>query len=1032
MTTKILFIVSFLFQILPAQHLFHPLRAESTNGITRKPISTAAFPETLKVLAIRVQFQQDNDTRTSGDGRFDLSLTNERMIDSPPHDSAYFADHFKFAQNYYSKASNGKQNIVTTVLGKVITLKKQMKDYAPVNDNLPLAQMIEEAWHAADSLNPGFPFQQYSMFTIFHAGVGKDIDLRSSLGFDPTPLDIPSLYFGLSSLQKLLGNSFQGFQLSNSLFKITNSVVLPETEVRKIPSVAGDFVLKLSINGLLIASIGSHLGLPDLFETKTGKTAIGRYGLMDGQSIFSYAGICPPEPSAWEKIYLGWTTPIEVYGNKNLSIPAVGLFSTGNDTIYRIPISAKEYYLVENRNRDAKNNYHSISMKWNNQIIQKTFNKDEEYFTNTNIDSVYGVVIDIDELDWSLPGLINPYNDYKGGILIWHIDETIIEKNIASNTINADPKKRGIDLEEADGSQDLGQSYDFGNPGSGSEDGSPIDYWFKGNIFPNYLNEFSERSNPNSLSNTFAKSHVTLKNFSLTSPRMTFEVNVGDADIQLVKVIKRKNLKFNNSDAPISADLNGDGKQELIYTSGDSIYVLKDDLTPYLNNTTGLFYPKGGKFQPAYATSQLFPSSIKYFLSGVSDSTIYLFSGLDSNNDGIADTVRVTKAKSKFTTPAMTLYNSVVPWVTFIAGTERGYQVSISNVGPSGAPSELTLRNSLLYLSKTPIISSGSSPQYRSVEISESKINIIGSNEWEFFGNKILSASLARIENGTVDSNGVYGAVVFDNNSFSLINLSSQQVSNYPLKGITGALSFADIDMNGQIDVLLGSEFGLHAFNRAGVLIENFPQKTLDAGSVIGSPIVVKLTGSNEIAILFGSSNGQLYAYTSKGKMINGFPLQTGGIVSSPVLWGDKLVVASTDTSVYVWKTGNLFDTSKILWGNFLADNYHSNFIENTSTRIQKSTELLPKKFAYNWPNPVYSGSTNIRYFLGKSGTVKIKIVNLAGELVEELNGTSYAGMDNEVQWNISKIQSGIYFAQITANGIGEEQSQIIKIAVVK
>ncbi len=166
--------------------------------------------------------------------------------------------------------------------------------------------------------------------------------------------------------------------------------------------------------------------------------------------------------------------------------------------------------------------------------------------------------------------------------------------------------------------------------------------------------------------------------------------------------------------------------------------------------------------------------------------------------------------------------------------------------------------------------------------------------------------------------------------------------------------------------------------------------------------------------------------------MLAGFPLQTGGIVSSLAISNEYLSAASTDSSIYFWRVNNLFDTAKVYWNGFLADKNNSNFVDNKYSISQKSSELLPKKFAYNWPNPVYSGSTNIRYFLGKSGTVKIKIVNLAGELVEELNGTSYAGMDNEVQWNISKIQSGIYFAQITASGSGEEQSQIIKIAVVK
>ncbi|MDP1677329.1 MAG: T9SS type A sorting domain-containing protein [Bacteroidota bacterium] len=1030
MITKFFFVAVFLSQILLPQKLSHPLRAPSPNNSNRTLLSVKSFPDTMKVLAILVQFkfEEKNDSRTSGNGQFDTALTTERIIDSPPHNSAYFADHFVFAQNYFSKASNGKQNIATTVFDKVITLKKEMKDYAPVNSNLPLAEMLKEAWYTLDSLYPGeIQYQQYSMFTVFHAGVGKDIDLRASLGYDPTPLDIPSLYFSLSSLQNLLGNSFQGFSLKNSPFKIPNSVVLPETEVRRIPSVGGDFVLKLSINGLLIASIGSHLGLPDLFETTTGKTAIGRFGLMDGQSIFSFAGICPPEPSAWEKIFLGWTTPIEVFGNKTLNAPAVGLYPIGNDTIYKIPISAKEYYLVENRNRDAQKNNHFITMKWNGQTIQKTFSQDEDFFSNANIDSAFGVVVDVDELDWSLPGIINAYNDYRGGILIWHIDETIIEKNIASNTINADPKRRGIDLEEADGSQDLGQSYDFGNPASGSEDGSPIDYWFDGNIFPNYKNEFSENTSPNTLTNTYAKSHVTIKNFSVASPRMTFEANVGDADIQLMKVIKRKNLKFDNNDAPLAADLNGDGKQELIYTSGDSIYVLRDDLTPYLNNTTGLFYPIGGRFQPVYLTNFGGDPNPNNNYKGIlvsHDKTAYLFNVVNTQNS-IADTLSTLTLSEKIVTPPS--YNAKDKSILLGVDSNRYARLDYQ----FGANSTIYIVNTYSPLADIPLILTSNVRPYsfysKNKYLDGTSPNIF----YSYDNKKIIAATLGRFTktNNLTSKEGAKDVIIFDDNSL-IVSINGKQIT-FGVE-LSASLAVADINNDGAMEILLGTSNGLFCINENGIVQENFPLKVLDGGKIVGSPIVVKMTGSTETAILFGSSNGQIYAYTSKGKIVYGFPLQTGGIVSSPVLWGDKLVVASTDSSIYVWKTGNLFDTSKILWGNFLADNYHSNFVENTGTVSKKSSEFLPKKFAYNWPNPVYSGSTNIRYFLGKSGTVKIKIVNLAGELVEELNGTNYAGMDNEVQWNITTIQSGIYFAQITASGNGEQQSQIVKIAVVK
>jgi hypothetical protein len=1009
MKIKILLAALLLSTMLFSQKLSHPVRAAFNGSVSRA--ASNAFPDTLDILAIRVQFQTDNDSRTSGNGQFDLSVSSERIIDAPPHDSAYVSDHFVFAENYFSKASNGKQHVRTTVLGKVITLKKLMKDYAPVSGNLPLAQLIEEAWRAADSLYPGYPFQQYDMFAIVHAGVGKDIDLRAALGYDPTPLDIPSLYFNLNSLRSVFGNSYQGVVLNNSLFKIPNSVVLPETEVRRIPSVGGDFVLKLGINGLLVASIGSHLGLPDLFDTKTGKSGIGRFGLMDGQAIFSFSGIAPPEPSAWEKIYLGWTTPIELYGIKRISAPAAGLYSTGNDTIYRIPVSAKEYYLVENRNRDAKENNHSITMRWNGQTITKQFSQDEDYFTNTNIDSAFGVILDVDELDWSLPGLINANNSYKGGILVWHIDETIIEKNLAANSINADPAKRGIDLEEADGSQDIGQTYDFGTPGSGSEDGSPLDYWFSGNIFPQYKNEFSETTNPNSLTNTSSRSHVTIKNFSARSPRMTFEVNVGSADVQLLKVIKRRNLKFNNNDAPIAADLNGDGKQEFIYTSGDSIFALKDDLTPYLNNATGLFSPAGGRFQPA--PLRIFSSS-ENALIGVQDKKLYVLSSKDNNADGLADTIRTFTLSSALTMPPSTYQDAQTGQSLIIAGDSAGRKVMFANIIPL-----VWVKDSASYF-RSPVIG-------QSIAITYSQDSVILSGVKTGFQGKKIKAVASRYQ--------VNNDILFDDNTFGTIlsNGVSNTMKTYAVPDkVTGSFAVYDINNDGSSDFVIGAGNKLYAYNSNGVLIENFPFQTKDGGLVVGSPVIAKQKNGNDIQIIFGSSNGQIYCIDSKAKLASGFPLQTGGVVSSPLLWNDLLAVASTDSSVYIWRIPGLVDTSKIYWKGFLVDYSHSNYLNISATSNPKSSELLPKKLAYNWPNPVYTGTTNIRYFLGKSATVNIKIVNLAGELVEELQGTNYVGLDNEVPWNITNIQSGIYFAQITATGSGEEMSQIVKIAVVK
>lgn len=1001
MKTKILlFVVLSCFHLLFAQKLSHPLHAGGVN-----PVKQLVANDTLRILAILVQFQEDNDTRTSGNGKFDLSVPAVPIIDAPPHDSSYFADHFLFAKNYFAKASNGKQHINATVLGNVITLSKQMREYAPLNGNLPLAQMIEESWKKADSTYAGFPFHNYDLFVVFHAGVGKDIDLRSALGYDPTPLDLPSLYFNLDALKKIFGAAYNGVPVQNSTFRIQNSMVLPETEVRQISSIGGDFTLKLGINGLLVASIASHLGLPDLFDSKTGKTAIGRFGLMDGQSIFSFLGICPPEPSAWEKSYLGWTQPIEVYGNKTLSAPAVSLYSTGTDTVYRIPISAKEYFLVENRQRDAKQNGQTLWMKWKGQLIQKTFYFDDNTFNNTSIDSIYGVVVDVDELDWSLPGLTNANNNYTGGILVWHIDETIIEKNLATNTINADPNLRGVDLEEADGSQDLGETYDFISPGTGSEDGSPLDYWFSGNISPIFKNEFSETTHPNSLSNTFARSHITVKNFSHSLPRMTFEVNVGSSDIQLVK-IKKEILPFsNNHYKPLIDDVDRNGKQEFIYFNNVSVFVFRNDFKSLYDDSTGFF-----------TTSWYAPAIVENFY-GNNQKTLATAGnvGYELRSLNYPGTNNVfIQTDTTVTTPIHSHQNKI------FVGTAEGI------IEKYDAPAVRTKYKP--FNSAVKLIALLPNEDWVAANADSLK-NSYGNSVW--LGGKTAS----ELVNARLESNENVSSVVrFNDNSISIYDAQTLQLKQNFVTGYSGnsTLAIADINRDGKLDILVGTGSSLSAFNRNGTIVENFPFKTLDGGNVVGCPVVIGLKNSNSIAIVFGSTSGQLYAINEKVKMLPGFPLQTGGIVSSSAISADYLVAASTDTSVYFWRITGLFDTAKVYWNGYLATKNNSNFVENTGTVTQKSTELLPKKFAYNWPNPVYSGSTNIRYFLGKSATVKIKILNMAGELVDELQGTNYAGLDNEVQLDLAKIQSGIYFAQITASGSGEEQRQVIKIAVVK
>ena len=356
---------------------------------------------TVRILAIMVEFEKDSNDQTTGDGTFQTT-GSAAQIDPPPHDSLYFNNKIQFVENYFHKVSNGYLTISGYVIPQKIVLSKQMALYSPPttgNDNRNLAALAKESWHIADSLYPEIDFSKYDAFVIFHAGVGRDIDLISSLGYNPTPFDIPSLYLDSSAFATAFAsNSFSGFSVNNGNYYIKNTIILPETESRIISTGSGDDTLQLSINGMFAASVGSYLGLPDLFNTLTGNSGIGQFGLMDGAGIFAYNGLFPPEPCAWEKIYLGWVTPITI-GNSfaNVSVPAVGLkYPSKQDTVYRIPISSSEYFLVENRNRNPKGTGLDIKIaNTNGDTLWRHFNQDTVGFNYYDESGISGSIVDV-------------------------------------------------------------------------------------------------------------------------------------------------------------------------------------------------------------------------------------------------------------------------------------------------------------------------------------------------------------------------------------------------------------------------------------------------------------------------------------------------------------------------------------------------------------------------------------------------------------------------------------------------------------
>ncbi len=508
-----------------------------------------SVPDTVKILAVMVSFQEDKDDATFGNGKFGSMYSKDygsNILDPLPHNKSYFESHLEFVKNYYQKVSGNKLPVVYTVLPDTFSVSKTMRNYTSPNkgeDFTNVADFAKEVWSIANSKYPEFNFSGYNVFIIFHAGVGRDITLPGSLG---TEKDIPSIYLGLNGFKKIYGEQFQGFPVSNNSFNITNSLIIPETESRELSSIGGDVLFQISINGLLVASVASYLGLPDLFDTETGLSAIGRFGLMDGQSIFAYNGLYPPEMSPWEKMYLGWLTPVTISpGDYKISLTTNEVASLSDTVVLKVPISSSEYFLIQNRNRDANKDGSIVKYISDGTRFTHTFYKDTTGYYSYDTDSLKGVITDVDEFDWAAPG---------SGIVIWHIDENVIDKNIADNKINVDKKHRGVSVVEADGVPDIGEQFTdiLGDVIIG--EGGPQDLWYKDNNSNFYENRFSNDTRPNSNTNSGANSLITISNFSSIANKMSFNVSYGDS---IVKPIFSRQLNLASTNNSLTSLTNG-------------------------------------------------------------------------------------------------------------------------------------------------------------------------------------------------------------------------------------------------------------------------------------------------------------------------------------------------------------------------------------------------------------------------------------------------------------------------------------------
>jgi len=444
------------------------LSGDGSAELRQARLAGRAAPETLRAVALMCDFA---DSLLYG--RYGLVpgvFPPPRQSDFyyAAHDSVFFAHQMADVQAYFRAASNGRFTFACDIVGAVANLSQPMSWYGdhPQEGEQPVLL----ARDVVAILDAQVDFSRYDTVIILHAGAGEETDI-----LDNSPEQIYSTYlspedFEAAARDTIIAQPYlptDDFDEASDPVRIEHVLILPETEFQ---DPFGAFAGYFGSLGVYCFEVGLRLGMLSLSDfTPSGSPdsqGVGEFDLM-GYGLFVGAGFIPCQPSAFNKLLMGWIEPYRVEPG------AMGTYrldpsgpSPGDSLAARVEIGGQEYWLLEYRLQDPDGNgIFTFAGDLNGNNVPDFYDADSA-LGNGVPTGFFDPATDQREwlagAEWDFfmsensarpPGI----KGAGSGVYIWHVDEGVIRDVIGAETnlFNADPARKSVDLEEADGIQDL-------------------------------------------------------------------------------------------------------------------------------------------------------------------------------------------------------------------------------------------------------------------------------------------------------------------------------------------------------------------------------------------------------------------------------------------------------------------------------------------------------------------------------------------------------------------------------------------------
>jgi M6 family metalloprotease-like protein len=970
------------------------------------------------------------------DAKFD---TVPDFPDFLAHDRAYFHRLIFHLSTYWSDASYGNYKIVDNedshyvIHEEIITLPNTMSYYGEESDKSDMierkVEMISDLLNIVDS---SVDFNDYDTFMLFHAGAGQE-------AHSEVPELIQSTFLSRKSFQAALdpeNDEFPGILTEDGTY-FSEITIFPESEnLADMNEEDGEAIYGLL--GIIAQGFGYQLGLPSLFDNVNSNGysfGIGSFGVM-GYGVWNAAGYVPPLPCAWSRYFMGWEADhlIGVNTDQELLGVAYPQYDEAAARLYKISITEREYFLIENRQQNPDGSYFVNAN--NDTLVTFTFPtiEDQEVYEPGHpfageprfmfMENSYEGC----EWDFYLPGYgfgDDPELD-GSGILIWHIDENIIEANFSANfnnnSVNGDAAHKGVDLEEADGIQHMDSINEFA---LGSKDDSYRDgnNTYFGKMYP----EPGVLSLPTSES-YYGGSQIEVYDISSSDHIMTFGVRFGwylDSDYTGENPYNAAVVNFDDED-----DL------EIFYPMPDgSIYIWKNyiliDDYPLFFHPLAAYYAYDKFSQtfiiPTYNAEQSLSRAC--FLNN--ENLIYPpFVGLTWAGNPVVNSNEDSPYRALLPFHEIESQNSVIK--LYDSFLEEIDEIAFEN---ELIASNLMLKNDVLYS-----ITSNSSSQFEFKITDLNSLNTASVPLSDMGGEAVIEASIM----ADVDRDDLDELIITTTDT--LLYLYGQDGvlrSGFPVKiplVSTSLPAVADVDGNGYLDVIIG---GLNNFavidkngdiSRSHLGIES-PDSLYSAPGLLA----LDIDGDQQLELAGCMSMNRFTAWENLNNntfgMKRGYPVSLGDFCANYPI---PVNVDDTNSTIYfasdngtMYKHDLPVALPEIVWQSEYADLqrtacYNGELPENTFA----SSSVFLKDQTYVYPNPlsvifnssIFNGNLReqtltVKIMTGIDAQVKLRVFDIAGNLVLTDKTYCEAYIDNCILIKADKLSSGIYFANLYSRG---------------